>query len=147
VYATLARATADTDQQAAHARAEGQRLRAELEQWRQAAEAGQVTPVSFARVERGLLDRIAQADQQAAEAAPPPLLRGLVGPDAAAKWATLDTAAKREVIRMVAQISVMPAGKGLSSTPFPQRVRFAGLIAGDQAEPADEPHHRPVPTP
>jgi site-specific DNA recombinase len=146
VYATLARVTADTDQQAAQARVEGQRLQAELEQWRQAAEAGHVTPMSFARVERGLLERIALADQQAAEAATPPLLPGLVGPDAAAKWATLDTAAKREVIRMVAQISVTPAGKG-STTPLPQRVQFAGLIAGDPAEPADELQHRPVPTP
>jgi site-specific DNA recombinase len=147
VYATLAKTTADTDQQAAYARAEGQRLRAELEQWRQAAEAGHVTPMSFARVERGLLERIAQADQYAVDAATPPLLRGLVGPDAAAKWATLDTAAKREVIRMVAQISVIPVGKGPSSTPLPQRVQFAGLIVGDQAEPADEPQSRPVPTP
>jgi len=146
VYATLAKATADTDQQAAHARAEAQRLRAELEQWRQAAEAGHVTPMTFARVERGLLERIALADQQVAEAATPPLLRGLVGPDAAAKWAMLDTAAKREVIRLVAQISVMSAGKGPSNTPLPQRVQFAGLIAGDQAEAVDEPYHRPVPT-
>jgi site-specific DNA recombinase len=143
VYAMLAKATADTDQQAAHVRAESQRLRAELEQWRQAAEVGQVTPVSFARVERGLLERIALADQQAAEAATPPLLRGLVGPDAAAKRATLDTAAKREVIRMVAQISVIPVGKGPSTTPLPQRVQFAGLIAGDQAEPAEELQHCP----
>jgi hypothetical protein len=146
VYATLAKATADTDQQAAHARAEGQRLRAELEQWRQAAEAGHVTPISFARVERGLLERIAQTDQHAADAATPPLLRGLVGPDAAAKWAMLDTAAKREVIRMVAQIRVTPVGKGPSNAPLPQRVHFAGLIAGDQAESVDEPQHRPVPT-
>ena len=99
-------------------------------------------PMSFARVERGLLERIAQADRQAADAAPP-LLRGLVGPDAAAKWVMLDTAAKREVIRMVARISVIPAGKG-STVSLPQRVQFAGLIAGDRV--GEESQSHAVPT-
>jgi hypothetical protein len=63
-------------------------------------------------------------------------LRGLAGPDAAAKQATLDTAAKREVIRMVAQISA--TGPARRHYPLPYRVRFAGLIAGDQDDAADE---------
>jgi hypothetical protein len=103
VHVKLAKASSDTDRQAVHARAEAARLRTELEQWRQVGEAGQITPVSFAPVERGLLD---QVDQRADDAAVPPLLCGLVGPDATEKRAALALPAKREIIRMIAHISV-----------------------------------------
>jgi hypothetical protein len=51
-YETLA-AHAGGDEQIAHARAEVNRLRAELEEWRKLGEVGEVSAISFARVEKG----------------------------------------------------------------------------------------------
>ncbi|WP_432839073.1 recombinase family protein [Dactylosporangium sp. CA-092794] len=112
-------ADASSDEQVAHARAEAQRLRAELEDWRKLAESGEVTAVSFARAERGLLGQIEQHEATAKEAGIPPVLRGRIGADAVAAWAELgdEVAVKRDIIRTVADIRLLPAGKG-SRKPF-----------------------------
>lgn len=129
VHAALVAATASDDQQAATARAEVNRLGAELEDWRREAEAGNVTVVSFARAETGLLDRIA-AEQVANQAAVPPVLRDLLGPDAARRWDRADLAVKRDAIRAIAPtIRLHPAGKG-ARRPLPERVELGGPIAG-----------------
>lgn len=103
-----------TDAEVAHARAEAARLRADLEEWRKLAEAGEVTPVSFARAEKGLLTQIAEHESRAVDAGIPPVLRGRIGKDAIAAWAELgdEVAVKREIIRLVADIRLLPAGKG-----------------------------------
>ena len=110
-------AHAGGDEQVAHARAEAQRLRAELEDWRRLAETGDVQPVSFARVEKGLMKQIAEHEKRAADAGVPPVLRGRIGAQAVAAWAELgeDVAVKREIIRTVADIKLRPAGKGRAS--------------------------------
>jgi site-specific DNA recombinase len=134
VYAQLVKASADTDKKAAGARAEAEKLKADLEQWRQAAAALQVTAQAFGPVERSLLDAIADAEQRATDAAIPPLLRGLIGPDAAEKWSRMQTAAKRDVIRIITEISIAHAGSG-TRIPLSQRVQFGGLM-GSLTEPA-----------
>ncbi|HZM75187.1 MAG TPA: recombinase family protein [Candidatus Limnocylindrales bacterium] len=97
------------DQGVAQARAEAEQLRAELEQWRQMAEARQVTPVSFARMETKLLADIDRAEARAKDAALPPVLRGWLGPHAAADWARLDgVAVKREIIREILDVRLLP---------------------------------------
>jgi site-specific DNA recombinase len=118
IYQLLTAQTA-TDADVAHARAEAQRLRADLEDWRKLAEAGDVTPISFARAEKGLLAQIAEHDARAAEAGIPPVLRGRIGEQAVAAWAELgdEVAVKREIIRTVADIRLKPAGKG-NRRPF-----------------------------
>jgi site-specific DNA recombinase len=105
------------DGQVAQARAEAQQKRAELEDWRKAAEVGEVTAISFARVEKGLLKAIAAAEQRAAEAGIPPVLRDRIGPEAIQTWADLgaDVAVKREIIRTVLEIKLKKAGKGRRS--------------------------------
>ncbi|MEN3610312.1 recombinase family protein [Plantactinospora sp. ZYX-F-223] len=107
------------DEQVAHARAEAARLRAELEEWRRLAESGEVTAISFARTEKGLTAKIAEHEEQAKEAGIPPVLRGMLGEHATRKWAELgdEVAVKREIIRTVAEIRLLPAGKG-SRQPF-----------------------------
>jgi site-specific DNA recombinase len=108
-----------TDAEVAHARAEAARLRGDLEEWRKLAEAGEVTPVSFARAEKGLLAQIAEHESRAAEAGIPPVLRGRIGEQAVAAWAELgdEVAVKRDIIRLVADIRLRPAGKG-NRRPF-----------------------------
>ncbi|MEW2386529.1 hypothetical protein AB0873_31395 [Micromonospora sp. NPDC047707] len=67
VYDILTAASA-TDEEVAHARAEAQRLRGELEDWRKLAEEGEVTAIAYARAEKGLLAQIAEHEQRAADA-------------------------------------------------------------------------------
>ncbi|MBO3738006.1 recombinase family protein [Actinoplanes sp. NEAU-H7] len=112
-------AQAASDAEVAHARAEAARLRAELEDWRRLAENGEVTAISFARAEKGLLDQIAQHEARASEAGIPPVLRGRIGKHAVEAWAELgdEVAVKRDIIRLVADITLLPAGKG-SRRPF-----------------------------
>jgi len=118
IYEILTAQTA-TDAEVTHARAEAARLRADLEDWRKLAEAGEVTPISFARAEKGLLAQIAEHEARAAEAGIPPVLRGRIGAEAVAAWAELgdEVAVKRDIIRTVADIRLLPAGKG-NRRPF-----------------------------
>jgi site-specific DNA recombinase len=112
-------AHAGGDEEITRARAEAQRLRAELEDWRKLAEDGGVTAISFARAEKGLLAQITEHEQRAADAGIPPVLRGRLGPQAVQAWAELDNelAVKRDIIRTVAEIKLLRAGKG-SRVPF-----------------------------
>jgi DNA invertase Pin-like site-specific DNA recombinase len=104
------------DEGVAQARAEAEQLRGELEQWRQMAEARQVSPVSFARIETKLLADIDVAEAKAKEAALPPVLRGWLGPHAAADWARLDgVAVKREIIREILDIRLRPHDRANSA--------------------------------
>jgi site-specific DNA recombinase len=107
------------DEQVAHARAEAQRLHAELEDYKKLAETGDVKAVDYVRISRGLEAQIAEHEARAAEAGIPPVLRGRIGPQAVAAWAELgdEVAVKREIIRTVADIKLLPAGKG-SRQPF-----------------------------
>ena len=108
-----------SDAEVAHARAEADRLRTDLEDWRRLAETGGVTPISFARAEKGLLAEIAKHEARAAEAGIAPVLRGRIGEQTVAAWAELgdEVAVKRDIIRTVADIRLKPAGKG-SRRPF-----------------------------
>jgi DNA invertase Pin-like site-specific DNA recombinase len=107
------------DEQAAHARAEAARLRAELEEWRKLGEEGEVSAIAYARAEKGLTAQIAEHEARAKEAGIPPVLRGMLGEHAARKWAELgdEVAVKREIIRTVADIKLLRAGKG-NRQPF-----------------------------
>lgn len=106
------------DEQVAHARAEAQRLRAELEDYKKLAEAGDVKAIDFVRITRGLEGQIAEHEARAAEAGIPLVLRGQIGPHAVAAWAELgdEVAVKREIIRTVADIKLLRAAhKGTAS--------------------------------
>jgi len=131
VYDALRAATSHNDAQAATARAEAAKLRTELEDWRKDAEARRVTRESFGRMERALTRDIAKAEERAQEAGVPPILRGMIGPDAAAKWDALgdNIAVKREIIRTITTIALHPA-EHRHGVPVEHRVSFGGLYAG-----------------
>lgn len=125
------------DEEVAEARAEAQRQRVSLEGWRVQAEAGEVEPVSFARVEKAHRARIAAAEQRAAAAGIPPVLRGRLGPEALGAWAELadNVAVKRDIIRTVAQIKLFPAGKGRTgwSLTDPERLSWRWRFGTDES--------------
>jgi len=122
------------------ARADAEKARAELAEWRQLAAAGQITAAGYMAAEKGLLGRIADAEEREQAAAVPPVLRDRVGPAAAAGWAALDIPIKRQIIAAVADIRLRRVGRhGRRLIPAADRVDWHWLIgdaAGTTAEPS-----------
>ncbi|HEY0529970.1 MAG TPA: recombinase family protein [Actinoplanes sp.] len=118
------------DEQASTARAEAARLRAELEDWRKLAEEAEVSAIAYARAEKGLTKQIAEQEALAVEAGIPPVLRGMVGEHAVARWAELgdEVARKREIIRAVADIRLLRAGKGSRQAFGAHRLQWRWLL-------------------
>jgi hypothetical protein len=113
-----------SDEQATHARSEAQRLRAELEDWRKLAETGEVTAISFARAEKGLLTAITAAEQTALDAAIPPVLRGRIGEHAMATWQGLGESSRSNGSHPCCRRHrTLPAGKGRRAFT-PDRIRW-----------------------
>jgi hypothetical protein len=130
VYTDLTRV--DDSAAAMQAHADAEQLRADLAEWRRLAEAGEVTPVTFARVERDRLVKIAEAELRAQQAALPPALVGNFGPEAESRWAKLDIEAKRQIIREVADIRVRRVGKGQwRKITVADRVQWRWLLGPD----------------
>jgi site-specific DNA recombinase len=127
-------ASANNDAKVVVARAECERLRAELEEWRRLAEQGEVAAISFARTEKGLLAKIAEEEAKTVENSLPPILRGRIGAAAAEGWVNADLPIKREITRAVADIRISPAGKGRRNVPIRQRIanNWRWLIGPDQ---------------
>lgn len=101
------------DEQIAHARAQAQELRVELEDWRAAAERREVDRISFGRISTKLLADIEAAENRATEIGIPPVLKGRIGEEAAARWAELGddgVEVKREIIRAVADLTLNRVG-------------------------------------
>ena len=96
---------------------------------------GEVTQVLFARAKAGLLKKIAEAEAQANEAGIPPVLRRMIGPHAEQHWLALgeDVARKREVIKEVLELKLLPVGKG-ACTFGPHRVSRRWRLADDDAQ-------------
>ncbi len=119
VYEQLV-AAGHNDAEAAKARAEAERLSAELEQYKKLAETGELKAVDYVRFKRGLTALIEEAEAKAKESGIPPVLRGRIGPQAIAAWAALadDLAVKREIIRTVADIELLPAAHKGERRPF-----------------------------
>jgi hypothetical protein len=100
--------------EAAAARAEAAELRARLEEHADLAADGKISPLSFARIEQKLLEKIAAADRRAEIAAVPPVFREIAGPyeQVAQKWEQLPVTARKELCRaLFEEISVSPRVK------------------------------------
>jgi site-specific DNA recombinase len=140
--ADLTRARTD-DGAAKLARADAGKARAELEEWRQLAERGEISAVSFARVEQAALARIREAEQRIADVTIPPVLAGNLSVMATAGWEALDTPVKRQIIAEVADIRVLRVGKhGNRLVPAADRVAWRWLIgSGDASVPDDVEEH------
>lgn len=117
------------------ARADANQLRVELEQLYLDAKAGKVSPVIATLHEKGLLERIAEAEQRAQAATLPPVLVGNIGPQAQAGWDALDLAVKRQIIRTVADVRVCRVGRGRRVHPS-ERVEWRWLLGPGSGDPS-----------
>ena len=117
---------ATSDKESVTARAEAAELRARLDEHADLAAEGEITPISFARIERILLAKIADAERRATLAAVPPVLRDVAGgpyEQVEAKWNGLPVAARKELCRVLfEQISV--AARPRFRRPKRHRGRF-----------------------
>jgi site-specific DNA recombinase len=142
VYDLLAKASPTTDREVAEARAEVEEISDALREWEEAAmsfESG-IRPADYIRITAGLREQKARAEERAAQAPIPPVLRDIVGPKAAQNWARLDgnVAVKRQVIKMLTSITLLPiadvpgvARQDVFASVSPSEwVRFGGIIGG-----------------
>jgi site-specific DNA recombinase len=138
VVADLTRA--EDSAAAVQARGDLEQLRAELAGLYRDAKAGRVSPVIATATEKGLQERIDDAEQRIQAATLPPVLRGNIGPQAEAGWKQLDLEVKRAIIRAVADIRVRTVGHGSPQgggpVPARDRVEWRWLI-GPDAQPAE----------
>jgi DNA invertase Pin-like site-specific DNA recombinase len=107
VHKHLTRRERDASGEATQARAEAERLRGERETWRQLSESGQADAITANRSINGLTEKIDALDKRAEELTTPPVLRGVLGENAAQEWTRLDFEVKRKVIRAIAEIKVI----------------------------------------
>jgi site-specific DNA recombinase len=89
-------------------------LDAELEDWRRLAEAGEVSPPSFARAEKGILERLGDVDAVIGHANRGSVLAGIAdAPDPAAAWRALtDLDRRRAIVAELVEVTILPARKG-----------------------------------
>jgi DNA invertase Pin-like site-specific DNA recombinase len=127
IFRQLRRAGAHDDKAVVTARAEVDRLTAELDTWRRSAIDGKTTPDSLAVIEAGILAKIRTAQRLADKAGIPPVLRDLVDPDTAAdhvravdiraRWQNITIAAQRAIIKALMTVTVNSAhGRGHNLT-------------------------------
>lgn len=84
--------------------------------------AGTMTARQLARVNEQLSAQLEAAERQVRALQPVASLEDVAGPDAAKAWAHLSLERKREVLRTLATVTVLPAGTGM---PFqPEQVRI-----------------------
>lgn len=68
-----------------------------------------ISAQSFQRMERRLLDQIAVAEKRAQVAAVSPIVMEAVGPDAPEKWENFTIEQRRELVRSLAEVRILPA--------------------------------------
>ncbi len=111
------------------ARADAEKARAELADWRRDAERGEISLAGYKAFEKGALARIADAEERENAASVPPILRNRIGPAAAAGWDALDLSIRRQMIAAVADIRLRRVGQhGSRLIPAADRVEWHWLI-------------------
>ena len=77
-----------------------------------AAAPGGITPAALARIEAQMLPQIEAAEQRARRVVVAPVLVEAAGPDADARWDRLTLPQRRDVIRALMDVRILPAGRG-----------------------------------
>ena len=97
------------DDDTAEAMAEADQLRARLDEFTDAAAAGDVTPAALARIESQLLPKIEAAEKRAQSVTVSPVLQDMIRPDIADVWPGLPISQQREVVRTLVNVSLHKA--------------------------------------
>lgn len=120
---------ASAEREAAMASQQAHRLRAELEDHRRLVERGDLSPVEYVEMRRGLVPQIEYAEARAEKLSLPAVVSGRIGRHAVGAWAGLDgdIAAKRDIIRSIASIRLLRAKPGRGSLG-PHRVDITWLV-------------------
>lgn len=95
------------DPEAAAALAEARELRSLLDESTKLVAERELSPRALAQLESSLLPKIRQLER-AAERAPSPHVLELVGPNARRHWGRMDVANRREVVRALMTVTIMP---------------------------------------
>lgn len=104
-------------EEAQEAMTEAAEKRARLDEFYDAAANGEVTAAAVARIEARLLPEIEAAERRAASVRVAPVLRDVVRPDIADVWPTLAIGQRREVIRTLMDITLLPHQPGSRNDP------------------------------
>ena len=111
--------------EAAAAHAEAARLRQRLDDAAAEYSAGNVSASMLGKVEADLLPQIKQAERRARAATIPPNIGDLAGLGVDERWDALTVEQRREVIRVLLDVTVLPSTRPRGSTGFdPDAVRI-----------------------
>lgn len=110
-------------EEATAARAEVAKLREELEDWRKLADAGDVTPLEYARFSKALRGRIEEAEERAEAASVSPVIPREVD------WSNLAIA--RQVVAAMIDVQLQSVGKGRRFVRVDKRVKAKLLVGPD----------------
>jgi DNA invertase Pin-like site-specific DNA recombinase len=104
--------TEDQDEDVAAAIAEARDKRTRLNEFYDAAAAGELTPAALSRIEARLLAEIEDAERRARPSTVPAVVTDAAGPDAADRWAQLSLPQKREIISTLMEVRILPTTPG-----------------------------------
>jgi site-specific DNA recombinase len=131
IFAVL---TATDDAESVSARGEAQSERDRLAGFEAQAVAGEISAESFAKIARGIEARITELETRAESAGVSPALRDLLrGAETAADdreaviramWETMPLAARRRVVRTLADVTLAPAGEHAADSPWRVSIRW-----------------------
>lgn len=102
----------DEDSAVRSAIADAQALRDRLTGFYDEAAAGALSPAALARIEAQLLPQLEAAESRARQVVLSPLVAEVGGPDAEARWEGLSIPQRRELIRALMTVRILPAGRG-----------------------------------
>lgn len=139
LYQSLRQAGADEDKELLAAEGDAARLRAELDGWRLSAARGRTSEESLAVIEADLKVQIEEADRRVERSGIPPALRQMIEPgaDVRERWAEATLQARREVIRLLAEIRVSPARQN-AYVPIRERLASSMWRVGADQRPWGE---------
>lgn len=92
--------------------AEAQAIQARLDEWISDGIAGKVSPSAVGQAERQLLPQIAELEQRARQSVLSPLVGEMAGPQAAERWGSATITRRRDLVRALVEIRILPTGKG-----------------------------------
>lgn len=114
----IAERLAAGDPQASGAAEEVARLRAKLDEARRMVAEDRLSLASLADLESRTLPRLDALQRAATPRHVPTVVTETAGPDAAARWARLETGQRRAIIAALADVRLMPAARRVPGAPF-----------------------------